>query len=155
MGPVVVALQGNPADDAEVDYEAAALAQRAGSGLVAVRVVPLSDPRVPRVEGPLAYLGPHLLLSRGGDPRLESAAQAARAAGVDTQTVLVAAADAAAAIAEVANRHDASVILLEPPGGGRLARVRGGRLARRVRRHAHSPVFIVGRAPVSIAERSR
>jgi nucleotide-binding universal stress UspA family protein len=122
---------------------------------VAVRVVPLSDTRVPKDQGPLAYLGPHRLLTRRGDSRLESAAQTAQAAGVDTQTVLVAAADAAAAIAEVANRHDASVILLEPPGGGRLARFRGHRLARQVRRHSRAPVFIVGRAPVSIAERSR
>jgi nucleotide-binding universal stress UspA family protein len=144
MAAVVLALQGNPRDDAAVDHEAADLAHRTGGTLVAVRVVPLSDPRVPRDLGPLSYLGPHRLLPSAGDARLEHAEQAAHAAGVDVQTELVASADPARVIADAARRHDAAVVLVEPPGDGLRSRARGRRLARRVRRLASAPVFLVG-----------
>ncbi len=145
MASVVVALQGNPRDDSPVDREAAALARRTGRGLVAVRVVPLSDPRVPHDLGPLSYLGEHRL--SGHDARLAFAAEVAHQAGVDVQTELIAADDAGRAIADAARRHDAAVILLEPPGGGLRSRLRGQHLARNVRRLASAPVFAVGGLP--------
>jgi nucleotide-binding universal stress UspA family protein len=147
MASVVVALQGNPRDDSAVDHEAAALAHRTGRALVAVRVVPLSDPRVPRDLGPLSYLGPHRLLPRGDDARLAFAAEAGRQAGIEVHTELIAAADAGRAIADAARRHDAAVILLEPPGGRLRSRLRGQRLARHIRRLASAPVFTVGGLP--------
>jgi nucleotide-binding universal stress UspA family protein len=144
MASVVLALQGNPRDDAVVDHAAAELARRTGRTLVAVRVVPLSDPRVPRDLGPLSYLGPHRLLPSAGDERLAYAEKAGHAAGVDVQTELFAADDAARVIAEAARRHEAAVVLIEPPGDGLRSRARGQRLARRVRRLASAPVFLVG-----------
>jgi nucleotide-binding universal stress UspA family protein len=144
MPSVLVALQGNPRDDAAVDHQAVELARRTGRGLVAVRVVPLSDPRVPRDLGPLSYLGPHRLAPDSGDARLAYAVQAGRDAGLEVETELLAAADPASAIAEAARRHDAAVVLVEPPGGGLISRLRGQRLARRIRRLASAPVFTVG-----------
>ncbi|MGH3044590.1 MAG: universal stress protein [Gaiellaceae bacterium] len=144
---MVVALQGNPRDDSVVDHEAAALARRTGSDLVAVRVVPLDDPRVPRTLGPFSYLGPHHLPSAGDDPRLAYAIRSGREVGVDVEAELVASSDQAKAIAEAAGRHDASVVLIEAPGTGLAARLRGRRLARRVRRLAHVPVFTAGSEP--------
>ena len=52
---------------------------------------------------------------------------------------LVAASDQAKAIAQAAERHKASVVLVEAPGTGLAARLRGRRLARRVRRLSHAP----------------
>ena len=130
-----------------MDYEAAALARRTDSDLVAVRVVPLDDPRVPRALGPLSYLGPHQLPSAGDDPRLAYAIRSGREAGVEVEAELVAASDQAKAIAEAAGRHDASVVLIEAPGTGLAARLRGRRLARRVRRLSHAPVFTAGGEP--------
>jgi nucleotide-binding universal stress UspA family protein len=144
MASVILALQGNPRDDATVDHEAAELARRTGRSLVAVRAVPLSDTRVPRDLGPLSYLGPHRLLPTGGDARLELAATAAREAGVEVETMLVATDDPARAIAEAARRHDAAIVLVEPPDDSRLSRARGYRLARRIRRLASAPVMTVG-----------
>ena len=141
---MLVALQGNPRDDAAVDHEAAAWARKSGGGLVAVRVVPLSDPRVSRQLGPLSYLGPHRLLPASDDARLAAAAHAAHAAGVDVRTELVASSDPARAIAASAERHKASVLFVEPPGDNRRDRLRGHRLARRVKRLAETPVFLVG-----------
>jgi hypothetical protein len=146
---VLLALQGNPRDDAAVDHETAAWAHRFGESLVAVRVVPLSDPRVSRQLGPLSYLGPHRLLPAMDDARLEAAAHAAHTAGVDVRTELVASADPAEAIAEAAGRHHASVVFLEPPGGNRRERLRGHRLARRIKRLSQTPVFLVGSLPTS------
>jgi nucleotide-binding universal stress UspA family protein len=144
VASVLVALQGNPRDDAAVDHEAAAWARNAGSELVAVRVVPLSDPRVSRQLGPLSYLGPHRLLPSTDDARLEAAARAAHTAGVDVRTELLASSDPAKAIAHAAERHDASVVFVEPPGDNRRERLSGHRLARRIRRLAGTPVFLVG-----------
>ena len=50
------------------------------------------------------------------------------------ETELLAAADPARAIVEAAERHDADVVIVEAPGEGLRARLRGRRLARRVRR---------------------
>jgi nucleotide-binding universal stress UspA family protein len=144
MASVVVALQGNPRDDPAVDHEVVELARRTGLQLVAVRVVRLSDPRVTRDLGPLSYLGPHRLLTRSGDARLEFAARVGRDAGLDVHTELVADDDPARAIADAAKRHDAAVVLVERPGDSPWSRLRGQRLARRVRRLASAPVFIVG-----------
>ena len=141
---MLVALQGNPRDDAAVDHEAAAWARKSGGGLVAVRVVPLSDPRVSRQLGPLSYLGPHRLLPATDDGRLEAAAHTAHAAGVDVRTELVASSDPARAIADAAERHNAAVVFVEPPGDNRRDRLRGHRLARRIKRLAKTPVFLVG-----------
>jgi hypothetical protein len=47
MAAVILALQGNPRDDATVDYEAAELARRTGRSLVAVRVMTLGG-RLPK-----------------------------------------------------------------------------------------------------------
>jgi nucleotide-binding universal stress UspA family protein len=143
VGSVLVALQGNPRDDAVVDHEAVSLAQRLGAELVAVRVVPLTDPRVPRDLGPLSYLGPHRLTAEHGDPRLDYAVDAGRKAGLHVEAELIAAADEAEAIADASRRHDADVVLVEPPGDGLRSRLHGRRLARRVRRLADAQVFTV------------
>jgi nucleotide-binding universal stress UspA family protein len=142
--PVVLALQGEAGDDADVGREAAALARRRGGALVALRVVPLDDPRVPRTLGPLSYLGPHELWPDLDDTRLAATAAAAREAGVSVRTSLVAAADPGGAIAEAAHSHRAAAVLVEAPGRGLAARLDGLLLARRVRRRAHVPVFTVG-----------
>src|SRR5262245_42510297 len=146
MESVVVALQGSPRDDAAVDFEAAELARRTCRALVAVRVVPPSDRRVSHDFGPLSYLGERRLLP-GWDERLAFAAAAGRQAGIEVKTELIAAADPAAAIADSASRHDAAVILVEPPGGGFRSRVQTRGLARRLRRHARAPVFVAGAQP--------
>jgi nucleotide-binding universal stress UspA family protein len=146
---VLLALQGNPRDDAAVDHEAAAWARKSGGGLVAVRVVPLSDPRVSRQLGPLSYLGPHRLLTAGDDARLEAAARAAQAVSVEVKTELVASSDPAKAIADAAERHDAAVVFFEPSGDSHLERLRGHRVARRIKRLAKTPVFLVGSLPTS------
>ena len=145
---MLLALQGDPRDDSVVDQEAAALARRVGGGLVAVRVVPLSDPRVPRDLGPLSYLGPYQLPA--DDPRLDYAVQAGRQAGLTVETELLAAADPARAIVEAAERHDADVVIVEAPGDGLRARLRGRRLARRVRRLGRARVFTAGSVPTGL-----
>jgi hypothetical protein len=144
MASVVVALQGNPRNDATVDRQVAEFARRTGRTLIAVRVVPLSDPRVPRELGPLSYIGPHRLLRGHDDARLAFAVDAGHEAGVDVKTELVAAADPARVIAETARHHDAAAIFVEPPGDGIRSRARGRRLMRRLRRLASVPVFAVG-----------
>lgn len=144
MATVVVALQGDPRDDSPADHEAVALARRLDADLVAVRVVPLTDRRVPRDLGPLSYLGPHRLTAESSDPRLEYAVAAGREAGLRVETELLAAEDEARAIADASRRHDATVVLVEPPGDGLRARLHGRRLARRVRRLAPGVVFTVG-----------
>jgi nucleotide-binding universal stress UspA family protein len=149
VAPVLVALQGSPRDDAAVDYEAVAWARKAGSELVAVRVVPLSDPRVSRQLGPMSYLGTQRLLPATDDGRLEAAARLARSAGVEVRTELLASSDSAKAIAHAAKRHHASVVFVEPPGDGRRARLRCHRLARRIKRLAGTPVFVVRGRPGS------
>lgn len=141
---MLVALQGSPRDDSVVDHEAAALARRLGASLIAVRVVPLSDPRVPHDLGPLSYLGPHQLASARDDPRLDYAIQAGHEAGLTVKAELLASADPARAIAEAARRHEADVVIVEGPGNGLRARLRGRRLARRVRRLGHARVFTAG-----------
>lgn len=142
MRPVVVALQDGSVDLAV--REGAALAHRGGGELVVVRVVTLSDPRVPRDLGPFSYLGPRALTEQASDPFLADAVRCARQAGVEIETELIAASDPAAAIADVARSRDASVVLVAIAGDGRLARLRARRLARRVRRLASAPVFAVG-----------
>ncbi len=142
---MIVALQGDPRDDSVADHEAVALARRLNADLVAVRVIPLTDPRVPRDLGPLSYLGPYRLTPESTDPRLEYAVAAGRESGVHVATELLAAADEAEAIAEASHRHHATVVLVEPSGEGLRARLRGRRLAQRVRRLAHASVFTVGR----------
>jgi hypothetical protein len=145
-GAVLVALQGAPHDDARADHEAVSLARRLNARLVAIRVVPLTDARVPRDLGPLSYLGPHRLAPRHGDSRLEYAAAAGRRAGLAVETELLAAADEAKAIADAAKRHDAFVVLVEPPGDGLRARLHGRRVARRIRRLVNARVVTVGGA---------
>lgn len=146
---MLLALQGDPRDDAAVDDEAAAFARRTGGALIAVRVVPLSDPRVSLQLGPLSYLGPPRLLPATDDARLEAAAHAARMAGVELKTELVASSNPATAIADAARRPHAAAVFVEPPGGSRRERLRGHRLARRIKRLAATPVFLVGSPPTS------
>jgi nucleotide-binding universal stress UspA family protein len=146
VGTVLVALQGSPRDDAVIDHEAVALARRLDAALVAVRVVPLTDPRVPRELGPLSYLGPHRLTREHADSRLAYVVDAGRQAGIQVETELIAAADVPQAIAEASRRHGADVVLVELPGDGLRARLHGRRLVRRLRRLADAQVFAVGGA---------
>jgi nucleotide-binding universal stress UspA family protein len=141
--PVVVALLGDDID-AGPAREGAALARLNGSSLVAVHVVAPSDPRVPLSLGPLSCLGPYHLPERLPDERLDQVCQVAREAGVEAQRVLLAAADPAAAVGDVARRHDAAAVVLEPPRFGFHAARRMRWLVRRVRRLSRAPVFLVG-----------
>ncbi len=98
---------------------------------------------MPHTLGPLSYLGPHRLPSAGDDPRLAYAIRAGREAGIEVEAELLAASDPARAIADASRRHDASVVMVEPPGEGLAGRLRGRRLARRIRKLSHIPVFTV------------
>jgi K+-sensing histidine kinase KdpD len=117
MGTVLVALQGEPGDDSALVHEAAAIARRLGDHLVAIRVAPKP--------------------SDEDDRRLARAIRTGTGARVRVETELLTESDAARAIADASRRHDADVVLVGPTGDGLAARVRGRRLARRVRNFAH------------------
>jgi nucleotide-binding universal stress UspA family protein len=114
-----------------VDDDAVALARRLGGTVVAVGVV-----------GPNASSSASARTS--WEARFEHAVAAGRHAGVIVQTELVTASDSAQAIALVAGRHQASVILLQHRGRGRVGRVRARRLRHRLRKLSHALVFTVG-----------
>lgn len=127
---VVVALRRDGAA-ASVDDDAVALARRLGGTVVAVGVV-----------RPDASSSAHARTS--WDARFEHAVAAGRHLGVTVDTELVTASDSAQAIALVAGRHEASVILLQRRGRGRLDRVRARRLRHRLRKLSQALVFTVG-----------
>jgi K+-sensing histidine kinase KdpD len=126
MGTVVVALQGSPGDDSALVHEAAAIVRRIGGSVVAVRVVPLPSP--------------------DDHQRLARAIRTGRKDRVVVEAELVAGTDVARAIADAGRRHDADVVLVAPRSDRLSARLRGRRLARRIRKLSHALAFSVGTA---------
>jgi nucleotide-binding universal stress UspA family protein len=138
--PILLATDGSPSARRAV-AEAVALAKAAGRPLVVLAVwqVPVTT----YAYGPVPWV-PELADAerKRAENAIEEAAAIAKAEGVDPETVLVEGLPVRT-ICDVAEEHDAGMIVLGSHGWGRVKRLWFGSVSTGVLHEAHRPVLVV------------